>query len=121
MTCRRPPIADRVAVLYLGKVVEEGPLDDVFDHPLHPYTRALLASAPSLLGTRVVNPVVLRQELESSDVDTGCALAPRCPFALQRCIDDPQQLDEVAPGRAAACWRVGELEASVVAIPEERA
>ena len=120
-TVRR--VADRVAVLYLGKVVEERRRSsEVFDAPLHPYTRALLSSAPSLRGTRAAAPSSCGRSSRRRTSTRAAPLAPRCPFALQRCIDDPQELDEVAPGRdrgLLARRRVSRL--SVVAIPEERA
>jgi peptide/nickel transport system ATP-binding protein len=107
-------VADRVAVLYLGKVVETGAVERVFEAPLHPYTRALLSAAPSLRGTRLETLVHLRQELDEGDVEAGCPLAPRCPFALERCVVEPQQLIEWRPGQDAACWRVSEIESGLV-------
>jgi peptide/nickel transport system ATP-binding protein len=103
-------ICDRVAVLYLGKIVEAGPAERVFERPLHPYTRALLASAPSLKGTRIGAPVQLRDELEDTDSDLGCPLAPRCPFALERCVAETQVLTAYESGHVAACWRVPDIE-----------
>lgn len=105
-------VCDRVAVLYLGKVVEEGPVDRVFDHPLHPYTRALLASAPSLHGTRVGDSVELRRDLDAGDVPVGCQFAPRCPFAEERCRLEDQQLLDYELAHRAACWRVPEISAA---------
>ncbi|QSB17140.1 dipeptide ABC transporter ATP-binding protein [Natronosporangium hydrolyticum] len=102
---------DRVVVLYLGQVVEEGPVAEVFSNPRHPYTRALLSSVPSL-GAGFAGPkVVLTKDLEESDADLvggGCPLAPRCPFALDPCRTQPQELVPYGQSRA-ACWRVPEL------------
>jgi oligopeptide/dipeptide ABC transporter ATP-binding protein len=103
-------ICDRVAVLYLGKIVEAGRTERVFERPLHPYTRALLASAPSLKGTRIGAPVQLRDELEDTDTALGCPLAPRCPFALERCVAETQTLTAYEHGHVAACWRVPDIE-----------
>jgi peptide/nickel transport system ATP-binding protein len=101
--------ADRVIVLYLGRVVEEGPVAEVFDHPRHPYTRALLSSAPSL-GKGFTGPRVrLTRDLEEADAAQGCALAARCPFATDRCRTEDQELRAYGAG-SAACWRVPELE-----------
>jgi oligopeptide/dipeptide ABC transporter ATP-binding protein len=111
-------VADRVAVLYLGKVVETGAVAQVFGAPLHPYTRALLSGAPSLRGTRPETLVHLRQELDEGDVEAGCPLAPRCPFALERCVVEPQELAEWRPGQAAACWRVPEIDTARVTAVE---
>ncbi|WP_407566702.1 dipeptide ABC transporter ATP-binding protein [Polymorphospora sp. A560] len=102
--------SDRVVVLYLGRVVEEGPVDEVFDNPKHPYTRALLASAPSL-GTGFGGPrVELTRDLEEADAATGCPLAARCPFVTDRCRSDDQELQPYGASRA-ACWRVPEIPA----------
>ncbi len=102
-------VADSVAVMYLGSVVEQGPVESVFAKPLHPYTRGLLASVTSLKAGPVARQTELRTELELSDVEHGCPLAPRCPFALERCRLEPQELVEYEPGHSAACWRVPEL------------
>lgn len=103
-------VCDRVVVLYLGRIVESGTVERVFNRPLHPYTRALMTSAPSLRGTQVAFPVELRSELDDGDNALGCPLAARCPFATERCETETQQLDEHEPGHAAACWRIGEIE-----------
>jgi peptide/nickel transport system ATP-binding protein len=99
---------DRVVVLYLGRVVEEGPVAEVFADPKHPYTRALLSSVASL-GTGYPGPrLELTKDLEEADAVTGCALAARCPLATDRCRAQDQEL--VAYGRSrAACWRVPEI------------
>ncbi|WP_152990395.1 ABC transporter ATP-binding protein [Sphaerimonospora mesophila] len=102
-------MCDRVAVLYLGRVVEEGPTDQVFTEPAHPYTRALLSEAPSLRGSEVTGPVRLERALDAVDADGGCALAPRCPFAVAECRETVPALTPLSPGRAAACPRLPEL------------
>ncbi len=99
--------ADKVVVLYLGRVVEEGPVDEVFDRPKHPYTRALLGSAPRL-GDRRVAEVQLVKDLDEADAATGCALAARCPFVTDTCRSQEQTLQPYGESRA-ACWRVPEL------------
>ncbi|WP_433533528.1 dipeptide ABC transporter ATP-binding protein [Micromonospora sp. CA-263727] len=105
--------ADRVAVLYLGRVVEEGPVDVVFDTPRHPYTRALLASAPRLGGPPAgTGGVELVKDLEETDAATGCALAARCPFVTDTCRSQPQHLQSYGASRA-ACWRIPELAALI--------
>lgn len=96
--------ADRVVVLYLGRVVEEGPVDEVFEHPRHPYTRALLSAVPSLQQAPGATPVQLSRELQESDADQGCPLAPRCPFATDRCRIEVQQLQTFGRSQV-ACWR----------------
>ncbi|MEU5911703.1 dipeptide ABC transporter ATP-binding protein [Micromonospora sp. NPDC047527] len=106
--------ADRVVVLYLGRVVEEGPVDVVFDNPRHPYTRALLGSAPRLGGTTGSDgeAVELVKDLEEADAATGCPLAARCPFVTDRCRAEQQELQSYGESRA-ACWRVPELPALI--------
>ncbi|MBL7252875.1 dipeptide ABC transporter ATP-binding protein [Actinoplanes sp. LDG1-01] len=103
--------ADRVVVLYLGRVVEEGPVDEVFDRPKHPYTRALLGSAPRLGETRTA-AVQLVKDLDEADAATGCALAARCPFVTDTCRSQEQTLQSYGESRA-ACWRVPELPALI--------
>jgi peptide/nickel transport system ATP-binding protein len=104
-------VADRVIVLYLGKVVEAGAAETVFAHPLHPYTRALFAGIPTLradaLSTQA--PVELRRDLDEHVDLAGCPLAPRCPFATDRCAAEPQSLREYGAGHTAACWRIPEI------------
>jgi peptide/nickel transport system ATP-binding protein len=102
-------VSDRVAVLYLGTVVEEGPTERLFERPLHPYTRALLGGAPSLRGTRAARTVELRRDLDEATAGEGCVLAPRCPFATERCLAEAQVLTVYEPDHRAACWRVPEL------------
>ncbi|MBU2663796.1 dipeptide ABC transporter ATP-binding protein [Actinoplanes bogorensis] len=103
--------ADRVVVLYLGRVVEEGPVDEVFDRPKHPYTRALLGSAPRLGESRTAE-VQLVKDLDEADAATGCALAARCPFVTDTCRSQEQTLQSYGESRA-ACWRVPELTALI--------
>jgi peptide/nickel transport system ATP-binding protein len=102
---------DRVVVLYLGRVVEEGPVERVFAAPLHPYTRALLASAPRLNGPAPESPVRLTRDVGEAESTEGCPLVPRCPFAVDRCAE-PQTLGEMAPGHRVACHRALELSVS---------
>jgi peptide/nickel transport system ATP-binding protein len=105
---------DRVIVLYLGRIVEEGPTERVFAEPLHPYTRALLASAPRLRGNAPKRSAQLSREIEQAYATDGCPLQVRCPYAAPSC-QEPQQLRAYAPGRRAACHRV--LEISPIAAP----
>jgi peptide/nickel transport system ATP-binding protein/oligopeptide transport system ATP-binding protein len=104
-------IADRVLVMYLGSILEQGPTEMVFDHPTHPYTRALLSSAPVPEYGRQKERFVLKGEIPSPiDLPTGCRLATRCPLAQARCSASIPPLVPVAPGHAVACPVV--LEAS---------
>ena len=97
-------ISDFVAVMYLGRIVERGPVDDIFAHPVHPYTKALLAAAP------VPNPKCARRRRPlAGDVPSpihppsGCHFHPRCPDAVAACRVTEQRLVEVTPGHWVAC------------------
>ena len=99
-------ISDRVAVMYLGQVVELAPTAELYSSPRHPYTQALLAAVPVpdpvLERARVYTP--LRGEPPSpANPPPGCPFHTRCPRAIERCRSEPPALREVAPGRLAAC------------------
>ena len=82
-------VADRVSVMYLGKVVEEGPTEAVFDQPVHPYTAALMSTAPSLAPERD-DPILLRGEIPSPlDPPSGCRFRTRCWKATDECATPP--------------------------------
>ncbi|WP_043517134.1 ABC transporter ATP-binding protein [Achromobacter arsenitoxydans] len=96
-------ISDRVAIMYLGRVVELAPTDTVFTRANHPYTEALLKELPTLTpGRRTYQPI--KGELPSPlDPPTGCAFHPRCPHAMPRCKAERPLLREIAPGQYSAC------------------
>ena len=97
-------IADRVAVMYLGRVVELAPTRDLFDRPAHPYTRVLLASLP-VPDPRVRQSIeLLRGELPSGiDRPSGCVFRTRCPYATEACARDVPPLADRGDGRKVAC------------------
>jgi oligopeptide/dipeptide ABC transporter ATP-binding protein len=99
-------IADRVAVMYAGDVVEEGNADALMRAPRHPYTRALLAAVPRLRsqGGPVPAAVVGRPAFRY-EVALGCAFAPRCPLAEERCRREEPPLQPHPDGRWVACWK----------------
>jgi peptide/nickel transport system ATP-binding protein len=96
-------LADRVAVMYAGKIVEQGPVDAVLGAPLHPYTRGLIGSVPSQhrRGTPLVQIPGMAPSL--ARLPPGCKFAPRCTRADAACTVEPE-LMELAPGRKARCW-----------------
>ena len=94
-------ISDRVAVMYVGKIVEVTDRNTIFDDPLHPYTRALLDSVP---GTAQAKARTIRGEPPSPvHPPSGCRFRTRCPRAAQRCADEEPKLRELAAGHSVAC------------------
>ena len=95
----------RVAVMYLGRLVEEGPVPTIFEDPLHPYTRLLKSSSPIPDPEQAV-ALDLQEGEPPSPVDppSGCHFHPRCPFVMERCKAIAPALEEVAPGRRVACY-----------------
>jgi oligopeptide/dipeptide ABC transporter ATP-binding protein len=110
-------ISDRIAVMYLGEVVETGPVDAVFEQPSHPYSQALLASAPSIERGRADAGIALAGEIPSPiDLPEGCFLASRCPFVLDGCRSRHPGLDPISRVHRSRCLRAtGELEPLPVA------
>jgi peptide/nickel transport system ATP-binding protein/oligopeptide transport system ATP-binding protein len=98
-------MADDVAVMYLGKVVEIGTVWDIFHHPKHPYTRGLMNSIPSL-STQTEKRLVPIEGVvpDLLDAPQGCGFAPRCPKAMKICSNEIPVLKEAAPGHRVACW-----------------
>jgi oligopeptide/dipeptide ABC transporter ATP-binding protein len=97
-------IAARTLILYLGRVVESGPTDEVFAHPAHPYTRALLDAAPVAVHGRRERTVRLNGEIPSPlDAPPGCVLHSRCPLVQPSCLREPPPMLTFAPGHSAAC------------------
>ena len=96
-------IADRVLVLYLGRIMEIGPTRELFTNPRHPYTRALLAAIP---GRRDDYNAALRGEIPSpANPPSGCVFRTRCPFAVHACAEVIPPLAEVGHGHRKACIR----------------
>jgi oligopeptide/dipeptide ABC transporter ATP-binding protein len=119
-------VSDRVVVLYQGRVMEEGPAVETCDTPMHPYTRSLVAAVPVPNVTLQRERRELRTEATRAsgfqlDGDVGCPFAPRCPFAQQKCVETTPEPIEFAPGRRAACIRIGEPELAPEAVPSSSA
>lgn len=104
-------MAHRVAVMYLGQIVEEGPTQEILNHPKHPYTLALLTALPEAERSNDLIKVKMSGEVPSPlDVPVGCALAGRCPFARDECKTTRPQLQTVGDGHWAACHLVAEIQ-----------
>jgi oligopeptide/dipeptide ABC transporter ATP-binding protein len=95
--------ADRICVMYLGRIVEEGPASEVIENPQHPYTKALLSVVPRRDPRRRVKAQILRGETPNPvDVPSGCRFHPRCPIAVDNCrVTDPELRDATAAPSAA--------------------
>ena len=104
-------MADRVAVMYLGKLVELAPRDALFANPRHPYTRMLLDAIPRPHPGRPPRhqPMVTGEAGSPGSLPSGCRFHPRCPFAIERCRVEEPVLDDAAAGHVAACHRKHEL------------
>jgi peptide/nickel transport system ATP-binding protein len=99
-------LCDRVVVLYLGKVMEVAQTDPLFEQPLHPYTRALLAASPKPDPTQPSTHVALKGDIPSPmAAPSGCVFRTRCPHAIDACAEHVPTLEEVEPGRWVACIR----------------
>jgi len=114
---------DRLAVMYAGRVVEEGPARQVFDDSRHPYGKALSGAFPRIgdPASRFAPRGLPGDPPDPAAVPTGCAFHPRCPVALDSCSVDDQRLREAGAGRRAACVHVPEAAASPPAVPEPEA
>ena len=106
-------MSDRVAVMYLGAVVELADNADFHARPAHPYSRALLSASPVPDPTAKRERIVLSGDLPSpSALPEGCRFQTRCPFAVDVCRRAPEPpLEELAPGRRVRCWRAAKLAA----------
>jgi peptide/nickel transport system ATP-binding protein len=98
-------MADDVVVMYLGRIVEGGPVREIFHDPRHPYTRGLMHSIPSLATTRKDRLIPIEGVVpDPSEMPQGCGFGPRCPHAMEICSEKIPALTEVAPGHIVACW-----------------
>jgi oligopeptide/dipeptide ABC transporter ATP-binding protein len=96
-------MSDRIGVMYLGKIVEQGPAEAVATHPMHPYTRALLSAVPALHRRRGERIRLTGEPPKPTNPPSGCAFHPRCPMAQPICAVEAPPLREWLPGRFTAC------------------
>ena len=106
-------VSDRIAVMYLGRLIEIGSAEEITDHPLHPYTKSLISAVP------IPDPKIARSNkripLEGDipsplNSPSGCIFRTRCPYAKESCKDAMPSLEELAPGHCVACFRVREIQ-----------
>lgn len=95
---------DRVIVMYLGQIVEEGRVEDIFDHPMHPYTVGLMNSIPKLETTKATRLYQISGTVPLlSQIPSGCRFAPRCPYATERCLEEMPELRSVSKSQGVRC------------------
>jgi peptide/nickel transport system ATP-binding protein len=121
--------ADEILVMYAGQIVERGPAEEITQHPAHPYTQLLVASAPDPdnLGSALRGsarrarggPAAQGRLNPESAAKEGCPFSPRCPFADDRCRRDDPPLMPISPTRGAACWRLDIAAPEVLSGPRE--
>lgn len=98
-------ISNRIAIMYLGSVVELCPSEEIYDNPLHPYTKALLSAVPAMSPFEKKNQIELSGDIPSPiGKRAGCALATRCPYCTDRCRREKPVLREETPGHEVACF-----------------
>lgn len=103
-------VCTRVAVMYLGQVIEESDVDTLFDSPRHPYTRGLLKSIPTITGDRSQKLHTIQGVVPALDnIPKGCRFAPRCPYATDQCISESPLLEALENGQKIRCWHHEEI------------
>ncbi len=97
-------LADRIATMYAGRIVEIGSADDIFYRPRHPYTLGLIRAVPKVIGEFEDLVSIPGSPPDLVDLPSGCKFHPRCPFATERCSREEPDLEQVGKDHAAACW-----------------
>jgi peptide/nickel transport system ATP-binding protein len=104
-------LANQVAVMYVGLLVEVAPTDDLFQSPRHPYTEALLSAVPKTVPRRNPQRIILKGDVaDPANPPSGCYFHPRCPYAVDRCQTEAPALREIGAGRKVACHLAEQLE-----------
>lgn len=102
-------ISDDICVMYLGQVIEQCSAEELFERPLHPYTKALLSALPEPRLTQKTHKEIIRGEVTSPiNPPAGCRFAPRCPYASEEC-SKPQALTEFTPGHLVSCGKAAKI------------
>ena len=111
-------LADRVVVMYVGRVVEVGTPKELFSSPKHPYTAALISALPKPDPKQKRQRTVLEGEVANPAAPpAGCYFHPRCPHAIELCKTEAPGMEEISPGRFVSCHRASELDLAGVSIP----
>ena len=101
-------MCDRVAVMYAGRIVETGPVREVFNNPSHPYTKALMASVPDMDQPAERLYSIEGQPPILMDLPDGCRFAPRCPYVMDRCLAEYPPSFSLKEEHMADCWKIEE-------------
>ena len=105
----------RVAVMYLGQIVEEADVASIFDHPRHPYTLGLIKSIPKINGERADRLYVIEGMVPLlSQIPQGCRFRPRCPYATERCEKEMPELIQISDTQKVRCWNYDQLRNEAV-------
>lgn len=100
-------ISDRIGVMYLGTIVETAPKADLYAHPEHPYTQALLSAVPIADPTREKKRIILKGDLPSPvNPPKGCLFHTRCPYCTEKCKTERPEFKEISKGHFVKCHRV---------------
>ncbi len=103
-------LADRIATMYAGRIVELGSSDDIFYRPRHPYTLGLIRAVPKVVGDFQELFSIPGSPPDLIDLPSGCKFHPRCPYATDRCREEEPDLETVGPDHMAACWHWQDVE-----------